>query len=116
LAVWSGNAYQLVGLHVALGLVLVGSLWTIALIAARAGVPAATVALAAGWGLLVLALGMAQRELVPGSWHWTVQVVHLAVSMGAIWWGRRLVREIGVRARARASARPAAATPSSAAR
>ena len=38
----------------------------------------------------------AQEELLPGSWHWTIQVLHLAISMGAIWWGRRLVRLIAI--------------------
>jgi hypothetical protein len=36
-------------------------------------------------------LGLAQEELVTGDLHWTIQVAHLAISMGAIWWGRRLV-------------------------
>ena len=112
---WSGTGLELVGLHVALGLVLVASLWVIALIRARLGVPTPTVALAAGWGGLVLGLGLAQRALVPGTWHWTVQLLHLAVSMGAMWWGRRLVTEIRRASLARAGTRPGAPVPSSAA-
>jgi hypothetical protein len=100
-AFWTGNAFQLVWLHVVLGIILVGLLWTLVAIAAAAGVAPGTIAMAAGWGLLVLALGMWQRELVPGPWHWTVQVLHLAVSMGAVWWGRRLAKEIGRLASAR---------------
>jgi hypothetical protein len=38
---------------------------------------------------------LVQEDLLTGSWHWTIQVLHLAVSMGAIWWGRRLVKLIG---------------------
>jgi hypothetical protein len=110
-AFWTGNGFQLVGVHVALGLLLVGSLWTIALIAARADVRAATVAQAAGWGLLVLGLGLWQRDLLPGPWHWVIQVLHLVVSMGAIWWGRRLVREVRGRILARARARPESTVP-----
>ena len=102
LAFWTGNAYQLVWLHVLLGFVLLGILWTISGIAAAAGVAPTTVAMAAGWGVAVLVLGMVQRELIPGPWHWTVQVLHLALSMGAVWWGRRLVKDIGRRAMARA--------------
>jgi hypothetical protein len=59
-------------------------------------VASGTVALAVAWGLLVVVLGLAQEELLPGSWHWTIQVLHLAISMGAIWWGRRLVRLIAI--------------------
>ena len=64
---------------------------TIAFMAAGAGVPAVTVAFAAAWGLLVVVLGLAQENLLPGTRHWTIQVLHLAVSMGAIWLGRCLV-------------------------
>jgi hypothetical protein len=105
---WSGNAYGLVGIHVALGLVLVGSLWTVAGIAARVGVPAGPVTLAAGWGLLVLALGMRQQVLLPGAWHWVVEVLHLVVSMGAVAWGRYLARQVGKVVASRAAARVAA--------
>lgn len=102
---WTGNAFQLVGLHVALGLVLVGSLWTIAAIAARAGVPARPVALAVGWGVLVIALGMRQQVLLPGSWHWVVEVLHLIVSMGAVAWGRYLALQVRKAVAARAVGR-----------
>src|SRR5262249_14817576 len=49
-----------------------------------------TVVLAAAWGALVIVMGLVQEALAPGSWHWTIQVLHVAISMGAIWWGRRL--------------------------
>ena len=88
--VWTGNGHQLVALHVALGVVLVGALWFLCAMAARAGVPTGMVAFAAAWGVLVVVLGLAQEELVPGDMHWTIQVLHLLISMGAIWWGRRL--------------------------
>jgi hypothetical protein len=94
LIIWTGKADQLIGVHVALGVVLVLSLWTIAAIAARSGVPAGTVALAAAWGLLAVVLGLVQEDLLPDSWHWTIQVLHLVIGMGAIWWGRRLVQLI----------------------
>jgi len=88
--IWTGNGDQLIGVHVLFGLVLVLSLWTITAISARSGVSAGTVALAAAWGALVIVMGLAQEALVPGTWHWTIQVLHVAISMGAIWWGRRL--------------------------
>lgn len=89
--IWTGNGDDLILLHVALGVILVCTLWFICLMAARAGVPAGTVAVAAGWGVLVVALGLLQEELVSGDLHWTIQVAHLLISMGAIWWGRRLL-------------------------
>ena len=93
LIIWAGG-WELIGIHELLGYALILSLWTICVIAARAGVSPGTVAFAAAWGVLVLALGLTQEELLPGSWHWTIQVLHVVISMGAIWWGRRLVGSI----------------------
>jgi hypothetical protein len=111
IVIWTGNGDQLIPVHVAFGIVLVISLWTIAAIAARSGVASGPVAVAAAWGLLVVVLGVAQEELLPGSWHWVIQVLHLAISMGAIWWGRRLVRLIGQVHPSEGSPRPAAGSP-----
>jgi hypothetical protein len=111
IVIWTGNGHQLIPVHVAFGVVFVISQWTIAAIAARSGVASGTVAFAAAWGLLVVVLGSAQEELLPGSWHWVIQVLHLAISMGAIWWGRRLVRLIGHAHPSTVSARPRAGSP-----
>lgn len=94
LIIWTGRGDRLISVHVALGVALVVSLWTISAIAARSGVPAGTVAFAAGWGALVVALGLAQEEVLPGAFHWTIQILHVVISMSAIWWGRRLARAI----------------------
>lgn len=103
IVIWTGTADQLVGAHVALGVVLIVSLWTIIVIAARSGVPTGIVAFAAGWSVVVVVLGVVQEELVPGSFHWTIQVLHVVISMGAIWWGRRLARLIRQKAQAAAT-------------
>jgi hypothetical protein len=102
LIVWTGNGDALIPIHIAVGAVLVLSLWTIAAIAERSGVPVSITTVAAAWGVLVVVLGLAQEELVPGRWHWTVQVVHVVISMGAVAWGRRLAH-LGQRAAARRS-------------
>lgn len=81
---------QVGGLHVTLGMVLVLTLWTLCVAAARAGVSRTAVALAASCGVIVFTFGIAQEQIVTGDWHWTVRVAHVAISMGAIWWGRRL--------------------------
>jgi FtsH-binding integral membrane protein len=108
--IWTGvgDHEQLVAAHITIGVVLVLTLWTIAAIAARSAVPAGPVAFAAAWGLLVVFLGLAQEDLWTGSWHWTIQLVHVAVSMGAVWWGRRLVQLIG---RARSASQPTLTHP-----
>jgi hypothetical protein len=108
LIIWTGNGDQLISVHVTIGVVLVVTLWTIAAIAARSGVPARTVAFAAAWGLVVVLFGLAQEDVLTGSVHWTIQVLHVAISMGAIWWGRRLVQ---LMRRAQSASQPSVAHP-----
>lgn len=83
-AFWTGNALGLVPLHQLIGFVIVLSLWTLAALAARAGVQPGLVAAAAVWGLVLPVLGLTQRELLPGSAHWLVEVLHLLVGLGAL--------------------------------
>lgn len=81
---WTGNALGLVDLHILLGFAFVLTLWVLALLGARAGVGPGLVVLAIAWGLLTPALGLTQTELLPGSAHWLIQVLHLFVGLGAI--------------------------------
>ena len=81
---WTDNARSLVPVHMLVGLVLVLALWTLAGLAARAGVNPGLVALAIVWGLIVPILGVTQTSLLPGAAHWTIQVLHLLLGLGAI--------------------------------
>jgi hypothetical protein len=81
---WTGNALDLVPLHQTIGFLLVFGLWTLAALAARAGVRPPLVALAAVWGLIVIILGLTQTRLLVGSAHWGIEVLHLLVGLGAI--------------------------------
>ncbi len=81
---WTGNARGLIPVHMLVGVVLVLALWSLALLAARAGVSPGYVAFVFLWGLLVPTLGVTQDRLVPGSSHWLVQVLHLLVGLAAI--------------------------------
>ncbi len=81
---WTGNALTLIPVHMLLGFVLVLSLWTLAVLAARAGVPLGPVVLAVVWGLIVPILGVTQGQLLPGSAHWVIQALHLLVGLGAM--------------------------------
>ncbi|MGZ3505988.1 MAG: hypothetical protein ACXVAM_09135 [Vulcanimicrobiaceae bacterium] len=94
LTFWTGHLLALISLHMVLGLVFVVALWTLAALAARAGVAPGFVAVAFFWGLLVLGLGMTQNTLLPGSAHWTIQLLHLLVGMAAIGIGEGLYRRI----------------------
>ena len=81
---WSGNALTLIPVHILVGLVLVLSLWTVAFLAARAGVAPGLVVLAFLWGLLVIMFGLTQDQLLTGDPHWVIRVLHLLVGLGAI--------------------------------
>jgi hypothetical protein len=94
---WTGNALGLVDLHQLLGILLVLGLWTQAALAHRAGVPGGLVAWAAVLGLIVPIVGLTQRELLPGSAHWVIQVVHLLLGIGLL----ATAENLAVRAKAR---------------
>ena len=96
LAFWTGNLLGLVDLHQLLGILLVLAVWALAALAARAGVPGGLVAGAVVLGLVVPIVGLTQRELLPGSAHWLIQVLHLLLGIGSLSW-----REPGHQAKAR---------------
>ena len=81
---WTGNALQLIAVHILLGLVLVLSLWTLAFLGARAGVSPGFVTLVFLWGLLVPVFGLTQDRLLVGDAHWVIRILHLLVGLGAI--------------------------------
>jgi hypothetical protein len=96
-AFWTGNALGLVDLHQLLGILLVLGLWTQAVLAYRAGVPAGLVAAAAVWGLIVPIVGLTQTSLLTGSAHWVIQVIHLLLGIGLL----GLAENLATRAKAR---------------
>ncbi len=83
-AFWTGNLLALVNLHIASGILLVLGLWALAALGARASAPLGIVVLAAAWGLVVIFFGLTQASLVTGSWHWTIEVLHLLVGISAV--------------------------------
>lgn len=98
LTFWTGHALQLVPLHIFLGIALVLSLWTLAVVAGLSGVHMRWVVLAVAWGLIVPILGLTQDRLLVGGWHWTVQVLHLLIGLGAMGQGEGLamrMRRVG---------------------
>lgn len=107
LSLWAGHGYSLLQLHTLLGVIVVLALWTLAALAAKAGAPLIPVTRAVLWGFIVLALGMTQTQLFPGSLHWVIRVIHLLVGVGAMVQGERLAR-FALGAPARDAAGPAA--------
>lgn len=89
--IWTGNGDELIPAHMVIGLLLVLSLWTIATIAARAGVSRVVVGLAVAWSVLAALLGLIQEDLVTGAWHWAIQALHLVIAMAMVAWSQYLV-------------------------
>ena len=94
LAIWTGRADGIIPVHELLGFLLVVSLWTLAYFGARAGVPTGMVVAAVAWGLVAPILGLTQANLVGGSWHWVIQVVHLLVGLAAIGTGEGIAQRM----------------------
>ncbi len=91
---WTGRALSLVPLHMLLGMLFVLCLWILVALAflARAGRGLALVTLA--WSLIVPLLGVTQLRLLPGSSHWVIQSIHLAVGLIAMGLAHSLARAI----------------------
>jgi hypothetical protein len=91
---WTGNALTLIPVHMLAGIVLVLSLWILAVLAAVSGVRRGLVALAIVWGLVVPILGMTQTWLLPGDTHWVIQILHLLIGIVAMALGQGLATRI----------------------
>jgi hypothetical protein len=82
---WSGNALNLIPIHMLLGILVVLSLWIVGIGQAfysGGSWPLAGFALLLG--LLVIVVGRTQSSLLVGSFHWVIRVVHLALGLLAI--------------------------------
>ena len=82
---WSGNALNLVRIHMLLGILVVLSLWVVGI--GQAFTSGGSWPLAGGallLGLLVIVVGMTQSSLMVGPFHWVIQVVHLLLGILAV--------------------------------
>ena len=86
---WSGNALNLIPIHMLLGLLVVLSLWIVGI--GQAFSSGGSWSLAGGallLGLLVIVVGMRQSSLLVGPFHWVIQVVHLLLGILAVGMGQ----------------------------
>ncbi len=84
LALWGRWLYELVNLHMVLGVEVVLGLWALAVFALQRGTARGLEILALPWGLATPALGPTQAGLLVGELLWIVQVVHLLLGLGAV--------------------------------
>jgi hypothetical protein len=107
--IWTGYFYVVLPIHMLVGILVVLALWTLATVAAFTGASRGLAALALVWGIIVPLLGITHASLLPGPFHWIIQVIHLAVGMVAMVLGGRLATMI------RATQKPAQNTGAAAA-
>ena len=84
LAFWLGVGRSLIPWHIRFGTAVVVLLWVIAGLAWRAGARLSLVAVAVAWGVLTWQFGLRQGRLLPGTFHWVVEVGHLLVGVVAM--------------------------------
>lgn len=93
LGIFAGNP-QVLPVHELLGDITLLALWTLAVVAARAGVPRTTAVLAAVLGAITLALAGAQKLALGPTAHVITQVLHVASVIGVMTAGRLLARSV----------------------
>jgi hypothetical protein len=92
---WSGRFYEFVNVHMTLGVVVVISLWVLALLSFRKrSASTGLIAAATAWGLVTLLLGMGQTHILVGDYHALVQIAHLLMGLGAIGFGAVLSKSL----------------------
>ena len=94
LAFWLGYARSLTLLHIRFGIGIVLSLWALSVIAWWKTTRHNLALFATAWGLATLVFGMTQIQLMPGPFHWIVEVAHLGVGVVAIALGAQLANAI----------------------
>ena len=81
---WTGHAYSFLPLHIISGIVIVLTLWTVAVLALVARTRRGLALFGLLWGLALPAFGMQQATMLVGSMHWIVRVVHLLMGLAAM--------------------------------
>lgn len=103
LAIWAGLLRGAIPLHIANGILFVILLEVEAVAGAFAGVARGLVALAAGWGVFVVAFGLTQTEILAGDLHVIVEIAHLGVGLVAMGLAERVARATYARLLARST-------------
>jgi hypothetical protein len=93
--VWTGHGDSLIGIHIAVGLLLVVDLWAAIALGLRSGAPIGLAVVALAWSVGMPVFGLVQTNLLPGGLHVAVQILHLAVGLAAVGLIEALARSSG---------------------
>lgn len=81
---WAGHAFNLVPVHMKLGISLAGLLWILAILGMVARLSPVLTILAILWGALVVFFGMRMGGWLPGPAHEAIRVLHFLIGLAAI--------------------------------
>ena len=95
LMVWAGKIEVLTLIHILVGAILTIALLLLIYQAQRAGVTRGLVILAVVWAVVLPVWGLAQEKILPETFLWLSQLLHVLCGLGAIGIGEML----GVRMR-----------------
>lgn len=82
LLIWTQSALNLIQMHMWLGLLAVGALWVIGITQAfskNGSWLVAAFALVIGAAMIII--GLTQSTLMPGAFHWVIQLLHLVLGL-----------------------------------
>ena len=82
--VWTGSADSLITIHMLSGSIFTIALFILIYMAYRAGALRWLVILAVVWGLALPIWGLTQAKILPESYFWISQILHLLCGVGAI--------------------------------
>jgi hypothetical protein len=89
---WTGHWFGLRPLHMALGVLFVVAVWSLAGLALAARRTIGLAVFAIVWGVILAGFGASQQGLLAGDLHWIVRVAHLAMVLAAMPIAERLGR------------------------
>ena len=102
---WTGHAYSFLPLHIVSGIVIVLTLWTVAVLALVTRMHRGLALFGIVWGLALPLFGMVQANVLTGSLHWIIRVLHLLMGLVAMALAGTLGQKILAAVPARASTR-----------
>lgn len=81
---WTGHAFNLISIHMQLGVSLAGLLWILAILGMVARLNPVLTIVAILWGALVVIFGMRMGSWLPGPAHEAIRVLHFLIGLAAI--------------------------------
>lgn len=81
---WTGHGYTLLPVHIINGMLIVLTLWTVAVLALVVRTRQGIALFGLLWGLALPAFGMVQAGILAGSLHWIIRVTHLLMGLAAM--------------------------------